>query len=126
MFMCLSGILIAFIADNQLRDFMLANEIRTKIGKEKIPILKTGLWKYSRHPNYFGEQLWWWSFALFSVRVNQSWAICGTLFNSIVLAIVTKMTEDKMLREWPKSRVLKFHKYKETTSACIPWFSGGE
>ena len=124
--MCLSGILIAFMADNQLREFMIENQMRTKIGKEKIPILKTGLWKYSRHPNYFGEQLWWWSFALFSVQVNQSWAIFGTLFNSIVLAIVTKMTEDKMLREWPKSRALKFQKYQETTSACIPWFSGEE
>ena len=63
----LLGVFTAMLADNQLREFMVDAERRKKEGKPKIPILATGLWKYSRHPNYFGEQLWWWSLALFSV-----------------------------------------------------------
>ena len=101
---------------------MIENEIREKSGNIKMPILNRGLWKYSRHPNYFGEQLWWWSLGLFSVRVNQSWALVGTFINSVVLAIVIKMTEDKMLQEWPEYRANIFKKYQKSTSACIPWF----
>jgi len=49
---------------------MLENEERKRQGKDKMLLLNTGMWKYSRHPNYFGEQLWWWSFAIFSVNVG--------------------------------------------------------
>lgn len=117
----LSGIITAYVADNQLRDFMMENEKLKEEGKPKNPILNTGLWRYSRHPNYFGEQLWWWSFSLFSVSVGAPWCIAGTAFNSLVLAIVTCMTEDKMLREWPEDRANLFREYQRTTSALIPW-----
>ena len=105
------GIFIAYISDNQLRIYMLENEKRESEGKEKKLLLNTGIWKYSRHPNYFGEQLWWWSFALFSINCGQSWCVIGTLFNSIVLAIVTVMTENKMLKEWSPERVALYKDY---------------
>jgi len=73
--------------------------------------LNTGLWKYSRHPNYFGEQLWWWSFGMFSVNCGQPLCILGTLINSIVLFIVTDMTEKKMLKEWNEDRAKLFKEY---------------
>ena len=109
--LCLCGITIAYVADNQLREFMVENERLVSEGQPKNPILKTGLWRYSRHPNYFGEQFWWWSFALFSVNVGSPWCIVGTAFNSLILAIVTCMTEDKMLREWPEERKALFIEY---------------
>jgi hypothetical protein len=37
-----------FIADNQLRDYMLANEVAAAAGNPKLKLLNTGLWKYSR------------------------------------------------------------------------------
>ena len=45
--------------------------------------IRTGLWAYSRHPNYFCEVSLWWAFYLFSVAAGESlinWTICGPLF----------------------------------------------
>jgi len=69
------------------------------------------MWKYSRHPNYFGEQLWWWSFSMFSLNCGQPLCILGTFINSIVLYIVTDMTENKMIKEWDEDRVILFKEY---------------
>lgn len=44
-----------------------------------------GLWRYSRHPNHVGEQLWWWGLALFGVSASgELWPLLGTAFNSAV------------------------------------------
>jgi len=56
--LCILGISFACIADNQLYRFMEENKRRLETGQPKVLLLETGLWKFSRHPNYFGEQLW--------------------------------------------------------------------
>ena len=96
---CVAGLLVAWHSDNTLFEYM--NQ------KKKEPILQAGLWKYSRHPNYFGEQLWWWSFSLFAVRLGAPYVMCGTAFNSIILATVTVMTEERMLSRWPAKRAVR-------------------
>ena len=65
--LCLLGLTIAYFADNQLRAYMVENERRKAQNEPKVLLLNSGLWKYSRHPNYFGEQLWWWSLGIFAV-----------------------------------------------------------
>ncbi|CAD7925463.1 unnamed protein product [Amoebophrya sp. A120] len=117
---CVVGLTFAHFADNQLRDYMLENETRRKEGRDVIPLLNTGLWKYSRHPNYFGEQLFWWSVALFAIGVGAWWTAVGTLLNSIVLAIVTVMTEEKMVTNWTPARVHMYRLYQRDTSVLIP------
>ena len=46
----------------------------------------------------------------------------GAFFNSIVLATVTFMTEEKMLTGWGPERVAMYREYIRRTSPCIPWF----
>jgi steroid 5-alpha reductase family enzyme len=75
-----------------------------------------------RHPNYFGEQLWWWALSLFSVYVGQWYMVAGTLINSLCLATVTLMVEQRML-ERPE-RKQAFFEYQRTTSVLVPWFKG--
>lgn len=64
---------------------MLANEKRVANGQKPVLILDTGLFKYSRHPNYFGEQLWWWGLSGFAFSVGQPWMTIGALLNSLSL-----------------------------------------
>lgn len=145
--LCLAGIVVAYFADTQLCAFMHANEQRARQGKPKVLILNSGLWYYSRydynyyplavvwlavltwlaacairHPNYFGEQLWWWALSLFSVYVGQWYMAAGTLINSLCLATVTLMVEQRML-ERPE-RKQAFLEYQRTTSVLVPWFKG--
>jgi len=116
--MCLVGIGTAFVADNQLYAFMKDNESRAAEGKPKVLLLEHGLWKYSRHPNYFGEQLWWWSLAGFSCMCGQYWTLTGPLFNSLVMAAVTGLTEARMLKNSKRHDAYK--KYQKRTSVWIP------
>ncbi|CAL8465232.1 g4767 [Coccomyxa elongata] len=117
---CLLGIGIAAIADTQLHEFLTANERRQAGGKPPVLLLNTGLWRYSRHPNYFGEQLWWWSLGMFAVNVGQRWALAGALFNSLCMVGVTRLTEARMLAR--PERAALFREYQRRTSVWLPWF----
>mmetsp|Transcript_3118 Transcript_3118/g.5301 ORF Transcript_3118/g.5301 Transcript_3118/m.5301 type:complete len:179 (-) Transcript_3118:232-768(-) len=118
--LCLVGLMIAWVADNQLRDYVIENKRRAKDGRARIKLLDTGLWSFSRHPNYFGEQLWWWAFALFGVSAGDWWVLAGTLFNSVVFWKVTLLTEERMLSTWSPDRALLYKAYIRTTSVWMP------
>lgn len=105
------GFIIQIIADAQLQNF-LANK------KNKGKILQSGLWKYSRHPNYFGEIIMWWSIWLIALSVPFGWyAIMSPLtITSIFLFISIPLTEKLF------DRNQQYEKYKKETSILIPWF----
>lgn len=110
---CVSGILIAYFADNQLYNFvmmMMSNDM----------ILESGLWYYTRHPNYFGEQLWWWGLVVFGWNLGYGWTFIGALLNTMCLGYVTKLVEQRMLKQ--DERVEAYRKYQNTTSVWIPCF----
>jgi steroid 5-alpha reductase family enzyme len=81
-------------------------------------VLNTGLWRYSRHPNYFGELCQWWG--LFLIAAQAPWAWCGIigplLYSWLVINVTGQRTLDKKLaREKPG-----YAAYMETTSGLIP------
>ncbi|EFJ43874.1 hypothetical protein VOLCADRAFT_65444 [Volvox carteri f. nagariensis] len=114
-----TGIMVALIADNQLRDFMVENEKRAQEGRVRLLLLDTGLWRYSRHPNFFGEQLWWWSLGMWAVMCGQSWMLVGAAFNSLCFISITRMTEARMLERSERASI--YCHYQRTTSVWIPW-----
>lgn len=67
-----AGIAFEWIADDQLRAF-------TTGPKQPGETLRKGLWRYSRHPNYLGEILVWWSFFLFGLAADPAWAKLAVL-----------------------------------------------
>jgi len=119
--LALLGIAVAHVADSQLDRFMRANAARADRGEPPQRLLDTGIWRCSRHPNYFGEQLFWWAVGGFGAVVGEPWVLVGTAVNSAVLAAVTVMTERRMLAV-PERRAL-YRAYQRRTSVLIPWLS---
>lgn len=110
------GIAFAATADQQLHRFC------TKRDQQAQPaVLCTGLWAMSRHPAHFGEQLWWWSAALFAVAVGQSWVAIGTLFNSACMVPIMCMIDGRMLRN--PARTSAMQQYMADVPFCIPLLS---
>ena len=119
--MCLVGVLIAFVADTQLYEFVTANKRRVANGASRVLVLETGLWRYSRHPNHFGEQLWWWGVALLGISAvpqQLGWVAMGTLFNSALMLKVTWLVEARMVKD--SARAAAFQAYARRTSMWLP------
>ncbi|XP_027353002.1 uncharacterized protein LOC113863570 [Abrus precatorius] len=117
---CVSGIVIAYIADTQLYNFVSRNEELKGLGKPVVLILDKGLWYYCRHPNYFGELLWWWGLVVFAWNLGHGWSFVGALANTMCLAYVSKLVEERMLKQ--DCRAEAFRLYQKTTSVLVPWF----
>lgn len=84
-------------------------------------VCDVGLWRYSRHPNYFFEWLVWVAYLLFALGSPHGWiALLGPASILYLLLRVTgiPLTEQQSLR----SRGDAYRHYQETTSAFIPWF----
>ena len=105
------GLVVESVADIQLTRF------RADPAKRGT-VLNTGVWRYSRHPNYFGELCVWWGVFLVACAHPLGWlTIIGPLTYSHMLINVTgqRTLEKKLAREKPGYR-----QYMETTSALIP------
>ena len=105
----LIGFLFEAIGDAQLKEF-LARKRRKKLMTE-------GLWKYTRHPNYFGEAVQWWGIFIIAASTTL-WAIISPLVITFLLRFVSgvPLTEKRFEKRegWDE--------YKKKTNAFIPWF----
>jgi steroid 5-alpha reductase family enzyme len=102
------------LADAQLAAFKRRPE-------NKGAVCDVGLWRYSRHPNYFFEWLVWVAYFVFALGSPYGWcAIVGPVSILWLLLRVTgiPMTEEQSLR----SRGDAYRRYQRTTSAFVPWF----
>ena len=63
--------------------------------------IRTGLWKYSRHPNYLGEILMWWNMAFLAMFAlgNNYWLIAGALLNNIMFLCISIPLAERHQRE---------------------------
>lgn len=112
-----SGLLIEAVADWQKFQFM-----QKKSNKNKW--IASGLWKYSRHPNYFGEIAVWFGVYVFVVSglegSAQYIAMASPLFITFLLLFVSgvPLLEKSADKRWGKDK--NYQKYKKTTSIIIP------
>lgn len=98
------------ISDYQLYKFL-------KIPTNKGHVMKYGLWKYSRHPNYFGEILMWWGIFLIACNVS-IFSIIAPITITVLLCFVTGVP----LLENSMKNNIEYQEYKKHTNILIPWF----
>ncbi len=96
-------------------DYQLLKFIKNPVNKGKI--MTKGLWRYTRHPNYFGEVTMWWG--IFLIAVNSSsglWALISPLTITILILFVSGIP----LLEKKYEGNVEFDEYKKRTSAFFP------
>jgi steroid 5-alpha reductase family enzyme len=114
-----AGIWLAAIAGETLADWQLDAFKKNPANRGKT--CSAGLWKYSRHPNYFFEWLVWVGYAVFAI--SSPWGWIGLLSPALILYFLLSVTgipatEAQALR----SRGDEYLAYQRTTSAFVPWF----
>ena len=85
----------------------------------KGKVMNTGLWRYTRHPNYFGEATMWWAYYLVALAAG-GWF---TIFSPILMTtLLLRVSGVALLEKSLKETKPKYKEYVGTTSAFIPWF----
>jgi steroid 5-alpha reductase family enzyme len=112
------------VADQQQWRFHSEKAARARNGlPEGQGFLSKGLFRYSRHPNFFCEQGLWWSFYLFGVAAGAAWlnvSILGPLILTALFHGSTRFTESISASKYPA-----YADYQRRTSRLIPWFPRG-
>lgn len=106
-----AGIAFEAVADWQLSRFKRAPQSRGKV-------LETGLWRYSRHPNYFGECCVWWGFGLLAFATGAWWSFVSPILMTILLLRVSGV---HLLERDIAERRPQYVQYVQSTSAFVPW-----
>jgi steroid 5-alpha reductase family enzyme len=108
----LTGMAFETIADQQLHRFK-------KKPANKGKILVTGLWRYSRHPNYFGECLIWWGFFGFALAAGHAYY---TILSPLLMTyFLLKFSGVSLLEKTMKHRP-GYESYMQKTNAFVPGF----
>lgn len=105
----LSGLVFETIADRQLREFL-------KI-KKPWQIFTTGLYRYSRHPNYFWESMFWFGVSLIALPFSYL-GLIGWITITCLLLFVSGVPLQEARYEWRP----EWEEYKKKTSVFVPWW----
>lgn len=97
-------------------DFQLARFRSRPENKGKV--MNRGVWRFTRHPNYFGDSAQWWGYYLIAAAAGGWWTIFGPILMTLFLLRVSGVVLlEKTLQTRPG-----YKEYIENTSAFIPWF----
>ncbi len=108
----MTGFFFESVGDYQLDLFL-------KDPQNRGTIIDKGLWKYTRHPNYFGEITMWWGIFIIALSVPYGFlGFIGPLTITLMIVLVSGIPMTERLME----KTPGFEEYKRRTSILIPWF----
>lgn len=109
------------VADEQQWKFQTAKHAAIARGETpESGFITTGLFRYSRHPNFFCEQAMWWTYYVFSIAAGAgwlNWTVTGAALLTLLFQGSTWLTEKISLRKYPA-----YAEYQRKTSRLMPWF----
>jgi steroid 5-alpha reductase family enzyme len=105
------GVIFEAYADAQMAAFKAK-------ASEKSSVMQAGLWRYSRHPNYFGESCVWWGFGLVAVSAGGWWALLSPILITFLLLRVSGIN---LQEKDVASRSVAYASYVRRTSSFVPW-----
>ncbi len=111
LFLWLKGAFWEFVGDYQPRRFIAKKRNRGKL-------MTIGLWRYMRHPNYFGESLLWWGLGFIALGATRNWWVL--LSPALLTFLLLKMSGVPMLEKKYAGRP-DWEAYTRKTSLFIPW-----
>ena len=110
MIVWLTGLVFETVGDGQLARFKRDPQNRGRV-------LDTGLWRYTRHPNYFGDMLVWWGLYLVAAASGGWWTLFSPLLMTLFLARVSGVT---LLERHLQETRPGYRDYVRRTSALVP------
>ena len=110
----LIGIAFETIGDAQLDAFR-------KNPANKGQVLDTGLWRYTRHPNYFGDALTWWGLWLIAADIGPWVALASVIGPLFLTFTLTKWSGKALLEKGLHKTRPDYAAYVARTSGFIPW-----
>jgi steroid 5-alpha reductase family enzyme len=109
------------VADQQQWNFQSLKRQQSEAGRMPNPrFVQTGLFRYSRHPNFFFEQSQWWVIFFFGAIAAGSvlqWTVLGAVLLVLLFIGSTVFTENISLSRYPE-----YAEYQARTSPVVPWF----
>ena len=112
------GIIFEWVGDWQLSRFRADPASKGKV-------LNTGLWRYTRHPNYFGDACAWWGIWLAAASAGW-WVAAASVIGPLFLTFtLTKWSGKPLLEKGMAKRRPEYAAYVERTSGFVPWWPKG-
>ena len=98
-------------------DFQMAKFKMNLLNKGKV--LNTGFWRFTRHPNYFGDAAVWWGYGLLCIASGSPWYIIGSI---IMTLLIIKVSGVALLEKTLKNQKPEYFAYIQKTNSFFPWF----
>jgi len=98
-------------------DYQLARFKMNPANKGKV--LNTGFWRYTRHPNYFGDAAVWWGYGLLCIAASEYWCLFGSVLMTL---LIIKVSGVALLEKTLKVQKPQYLDYTQKTNSFFPWF----
>ncbi len=98
-------------------DYQLLRFKRDKRNRGKI--MSRGLWRFTRHPNYFGEAVMWWGIFLMAISVENGWTV---IISPLLITLLLLKVSGVIMLEKKYVGNKEFEDYAKRTSGFFPWF----
>lgn len=108
----LIGFIFEAVGDYQLTQFL-------KKPENKGMIMTQGLWRYTRHPNYFGEATMWWGIFLIALSVPHG---ISAIISPLCITFLLRCVSGVPLTEKQLAHMPAYQAYKKHTNTFLPWF----